>query len=231
MLRSVKDLEDYRLGASDGVIGRVIDFYVDEKTWLIRHMTASTGAWGFGRNAIVPARAIGRPNWAEKVLPVWLTTMQLGSSTAAIIRDRTPAVPVVATPPVAHAATATPQHQDTDLWSCNAIMRCRIQALDGRSGHVHGLLVNDETWALKFLIVSTNHWWAGHQVLIEPKSVLSVSESTITINLSKKADAESPSYDLKAQLAREKALDVYADYAHLGYWARWKKSARALLDR
>ena len=30
MLRSVKDIEDYTIGATDGIIGRVKDFYFDD---------------------------------------------------------------------------------------------------------------------------------------------------------------------------------------------------------
>lgn len=243
MLRSMKDLEDYRLGTTDGVTGCVNNFYVDQKTWLIRHMTANTGPWRFGRNVQVAAHSIGRPNWSEKILPVWLTKAQLGRCPVAVTADRipdaagialaTPGIPAVTTAAAMQAATTPPREPDAGLLSCNAIMRCRIQALDRRSGHVHGLLINDDTWAVKYLIMATNHWWAGHLVLIESQSVLSVGESNaiITVNLSGEAVAASPRYELDTQLAREKALDVYADYAHLGYWASLVKGARAMLDR
>jgi len=36
MLHSIKDLEDYAIRASDGIIGHVKDFYFDDDAWVIR---------------------------------------------------------------------------------------------------------------------------------------------------------------------------------------------------
>jgi len=37
MLRSTKDLEHYAIGATDGDIGHVEDFYFDDDAWVIRY--------------------------------------------------------------------------------------------------------------------------------------------------------------------------------------------------
>jgi hypothetical protein len=42
MLRNMKDLEDYTIGATDGVIGRVKDFYFDDDVWVIRYLVVET---------------------------------------------------------------------------------------------------------------------------------------------------------------------------------------------
>jgi hypothetical protein len=34
MLRSMKDMEDYTIGATDGIIGRVKDLYFDDDAWV-----------------------------------------------------------------------------------------------------------------------------------------------------------------------------------------------------
>ena len=36
MLRSIKDLEGYAVGATDGTIGHVEDFYFDDRAWVVR---------------------------------------------------------------------------------------------------------------------------------------------------------------------------------------------------
>jgi hypothetical protein len=46
-------------------------------------------------------------------------------------------------------------------------MKYPIRATDGDIGHVHALLADDETWAIRYLIVETSNWWLGHQVLRE----------------------------------------------------------------
>ena len=38
MLRCIKDLEGCTIGAADGIIGRVRDFYFDDEAWVIRYL-------------------------------------------------------------------------------------------------------------------------------------------------------------------------------------------------
>ena len=45
MLRSVKDLGDYAIRATDGDIGHVRDFFFDETAWVIRYLVVDTGSW------------------------------------------------------------------------------------------------------------------------------------------------------------------------------------------
>jgi hypothetical protein len=45
MLRSVKQLYGDKLGATDGEIGRVKDFYFDDQNWAVRYLVADTGSW------------------------------------------------------------------------------------------------------------------------------------------------------------------------------------------
>ena len=43
MLRNVKDLRGYAIRATDGVIGRVDDFYFDDEDWGVRYLVVDTG--------------------------------------------------------------------------------------------------------------------------------------------------------------------------------------------
>ena len=38
MLRRANDLTDFSIDASDGVIGRVDDFFYDDETWTVRYI-------------------------------------------------------------------------------------------------------------------------------------------------------------------------------------------------
>ena len=44
MLRTMDDLEDYAVGASDGSVGRVKDFYFDDQLWVVRYFLVEAGA-------------------------------------------------------------------------------------------------------------------------------------------------------------------------------------------
>ena len=73
MLRSMKDMEHYTLGATDGIIGRVRDFYFDDESWVIRCLVVNAGAGQAQRTVLISLISIGQPNWSEKILPVSLT--------------------------------------------------------------------------------------------------------------------------------------------------------------
>ena len=57
MFQNIKLLYGKKLGASDGDIGHVKDFYFDDKTWLVRYLVADTGSWLPGREVLLPPHA------------------------------------------------------------------------------------------------------------------------------------------------------------------------------
>ncbi len=59
MLRSVEDLEGCAVGATDGEIGRVQDFYFDDLAWVARCLVVDTGAWLSSRKVLISPMAIG----------------------------------------------------------------------------------------------------------------------------------------------------------------------------
>jgi sporulation protein YlmC with PRC-barrel domain len=80
MLRSIKQLYGNKLGASDGEIGQVKDFYFDDQNWAIRYAIADTGSWLSGRQVLISPHAFGRLDQAGKVLRVNLTRKQIENS-------------------------------------------------------------------------------------------------------------------------------------------------------
>ena len=80
MLRSVKKLFGDKLGASDGEIGRVNDFYFDDRNWAVRYLVADTGTWMPGRLVLISPHAFGNFYQGGKVLPVNLTRKQIENS-------------------------------------------------------------------------------------------------------------------------------------------------------
>jgi hypothetical protein len=80
MLRNVKDLRGYSLRATDGVIGRVADFYFDDEDWGIRYLVVNTGSWLSDRKVLISPIAVGHAGWMAKRLPVALTRAQVEGS-------------------------------------------------------------------------------------------------------------------------------------------------------
>lgn len=80
MLRSMNNLEDYVIHATDGNIGHVKNLYFDDKTWVVRYLVVETGNWLSNRKVLISPIAIGRPNWIARELPVPLTMEQVKNS-------------------------------------------------------------------------------------------------------------------------------------------------------
>lgn len=45
MLRSTNDLKNSAVGATDGAIGQVKDFFFDDQRWVVRYLVIETGEW------------------------------------------------------------------------------------------------------------------------------------------------------------------------------------------
>ena len=80
MLRSIKQLYEDKLGASDGDVGKVKDFYFDDQNWAVRYLVAETGTWLTGRLVLLSPHALGSLEQDRKVLRVNLTRKQIENS-------------------------------------------------------------------------------------------------------------------------------------------------------
>jgi hypothetical protein len=116
---------------------------------------------------------------------------------------------------------ASHENDDPHLRSGNAVMNYHIEASDGSIGHVKGLLLDEETWAIRYLILDTSNWWLGHQVLIAPQWIQNVSwaDRTVSVNLTRQAVKDAPPYDSAVALDRNEEMDLYKHYKRDSYWA------------
>ena len=110
---------------------------------------------------------------------------------------------------------------DPHLRSCNAVTGYHLHATDGDIGHVSGFLVDDETWAIRYLIVDTSNWWVGHKLLVSPSWIKGVhwSDRTVAVDLSRESIKNAPPYDSEADWSRDQELNLYGHYGRRGYWA------------
>jgi uncharacterized protein YrrD len=111
-------------------------------------------------------------------------------------------------------------HDDPHLRSAKDVQGYHIKASDGEIGHVQGYIVDDQSWAIRYLVVDTSNWWVGHKVLIAPEWIASVSweDSTVSVNLTQQSVKDSPAYDPAALPNREQEIGIYEHYQRPGYW-------------
>ena len=262
MLRNLKDLENYAIGATDGSIGHVQDLYFDDEAWVVRYLVVDTGDWLLSRQVLITPMSIRYANWADRLLPVTLTKEQVKNSpdidTAKPVSRQheidylgyygypsywggegiwgAGIYPYAMLPEpldnglsVEEAERAEQlKHRDDNphLRSCKTVVGYHLQARDGGIGHVDGFLIDEDTWAIRYLVVNTSNWWMGHQVLIAPAWVTGVNwaDATVSVDLSLESIKTSPPYDAKVELTRQREMDLYGHYGHSDYWAGWAEA-------
>jgi hypothetical protein len=253
MLRNVKDLRGYAIRATDGVIGRVDDFYFDDEDWSIRYLVVDTGSWLSGRKVLISPIALGHAGWMGRQLPVALTRAQVEGSPD--IDTRKPvsrqheaqycgyygypdywsgaglwgmsACPGGVTTQArieenlkSHGTHATAMPDDCHLRSSNTVIGHYITATDGDIAPLEDLLVDDHTWAIRYMVVNTSNWWGGHRALVATPWIRDVSwsEAKISVDLTRQAVKDAPQYDSAAKLDRQLEQAVYKHYGRPGYW-------------
>lgn len=253
MLRSLKDLDDYEIGATDGRIGHVKDFYFDDHDWVVRYLVVDTGPWPLGRDVLISPISVHHPNWAERCLPVSITTSQVRDSPSIdtdrpVSRQHAMAIqshygypyywggsgiwgggmyPGGLVPDGApresdpsQAEHTLPHDDDPHLRSCKEVLGYHVHATDGEIGHVAGVLVDDETWSVRYLVVDTGNWWQGHKVIIAPPWITNVHwfDKRVSVDLTRLAVRAAPRLDSISAITRMQETSLYEHYRTPGYW-------------
>ena len=247
MLRAASHLKGTSIAATDGEIGSVQDLYFDDLTWTIRYLVVDTGTWLPGRQVLISPRSV-RASIEEVRIQVALTKAQVEESPS-IDTDkpvdrqyeeeysryygypyywsgpyRWGATPYpgegVLLP--ADAASAMPPAVDGDpsLRSVRNVMGYYIEAVDGDIGHVDDFIVDDQPWAIRYMIVDTRNWWPGKKVLVAPDWISRVSwpDSRVYVQMTKEGIKSAPEYDPDQPLAREYETRLFGHHGRRVYW-------------
>ena len=245
MLDKAKTLNGYKLDSLDGEIGTVKEFYFYDRHWTVRYLSANTGDWLTGRRVLISPYALTAVNKKERLITVNLTKKQIEDSPSLgsdkpVLRQFEEAYhgyyewPMYWGGPymwgyypyiVRDCAqwknpTQSEKAMDSHLHSTRDVSGHHIQASDGEIGHVEDFIIDDETWAIRYLIISTQNWWPGKKVLVSPKWIESVSwsESKVFVNLSREAIRKSPEYTEASLLTRDYETGLHRHYNRQGYW-------------
>ena len=247
MLNDAKTLKGYKLNGLDGEIGKIKEFYFDDHYWTIRYLVADTGNWLRDRQVLISPRALGAINKNVKNIAVNLTKKQIEDSPS-ISSDKPvsrqfeesyygyyswpmywagpymwgdyPYPYIGDNPGALPEATLDKKGWDPHLRSTGAVTNYAIQAKDGEIGHVTDFIIDDETWAIRYLIVDTGNWWPGKIVLVSPRWIkrISWSESNVYVDLSRATIKQSPAYHAGTPLNREYEEELHRHYNFQGYW-------------
>ena len=116
--------------------------------------------------------------------------------------------------------SAEKSHWDPHLRSTQDVAGYHIQARDGEIGHIKDFIIDDRTWAIRYLIVETGTWLTGQPVLISALWIKDVSwvESKVFTMLSREDIRSAPAYSEQNLLNRSYERTLYEHYGKQGYW-------------
>jgi uncharacterized protein YrrD len=237
MLIKSKDLKGFKLMATDGAIGKVAQFFFDDRHWTIRYLVADTGSWLTNLKVLLDPYAL-------KSVDRDLKTVQLNRTKKQILLSPTLAsdLPVSEQYEEAyygyygwprywsgnHPWGETPyivneirdirstheRHGDPHLRSTHELEGYQMLALDGEIGHVKDFIIDDQTWVIRYLVVDTGHWLTSRKVLVSTRWIENVSwvESKVSILLSKEDIRTSPQYSEGALSNSAYETDLHETY-------------------
>lgn len=95
-----------------------------------------------------------------------------------------------------------------------------LQAADGRIGHVEDFVIDDETWAIRYLVIDSGLWRPGKKVLVSTGWIERVSwdQSELFVDLSREAIRQSPEYAEELPLTRDYEAALHSHYNRQAYW-------------
>jgi sporulation protein YlmC with PRC-barrel domain len=250
MLRSINKLKNFKVKTSDGEIGGIDYFFFDDETWTVRYLVVNTGNWLTGRQVLISPYSINHLDWVENVLDLSLTKEQVeGSPEIDVLRPISrqqeaaflnyydypyywgSAEPLGLAPElrqeeraVSTAVGSTQRNDeiptDSHLRSTQTVSGYHIAAQDGDIGHVEDFVIDDEIWAVRYLVIATRNWWPGKKVIVAPQWITAVDwrDSKVHVNLTREAIKGSPEFSEATLISREYENQLYRYYGRPGYW-------------
>lgn len=79
-LRSTREVKGYYIHASDGDIGHIDDFIIDDLTWEIRYVVVDTKNWLPGKKVIIAPKWIRKIEWPESKVYIDFTREKIKNS-------------------------------------------------------------------------------------------------------------------------------------------------------
>ena len=212
MLFLAKQMQGALVEASDGKLGKLVDFLFDDRDWSIKNLVLDAGTWLNSRRVTLPPDLIRHKDWSDHRLMI-----------TGLTREQVVKSPNVET----HVAVGDQMNfeqatiidwglywiqiidhpwqvaDDPHIRNTEEMVRYHLQETDGQVGHIADFLIDDEAWKIRFLEADTRNWWPGKRVLVAPERVESIDGANriVQINLTRDALEHSSVYHAAADRA------------------------------
>ncbi len=236
MLRSLKDIEGYTVSATDGDIGNLVNFLLDDEHWRVRFLVvqADNPLFMDSRNLLLPPISFRQADWSTQRLLLALTVDEVKSSLGRDVdepvsrqqeRDYSrhydfPKFWVYSGlegtgdyrgllgPRSWRDAPALPADAPggPHLRSAAELRGFHIQGSDEEIGHLDDFIVDDESWEIPYLVIDTSNCWIGKKVLVAANRAHQISR------LENKVHVDLPRHVIKKSPEWNAGVAINRDY-------------------
>lgn len=250
MLIRAKELKTFTIDATDGEIGQVLDFYFDEDRWTVRYIVVDSGAWFSASTLLVSPAAIFSIDSPGRYINTSLSRLEVKNSPTFDRRLPLLRHSEIAYHDYFHYAyywagpnlwgsaanpseirnvaaaqggiTASFAHatEHTHVHSAESVNGFQIAAVDSDVGYIKDFLLDDETWAIRYLIIDTGNWWPGKQIMLAPQWATEVrwAERRVYVDLALEDIKNSPEFYESGLIDRAYEQRLHNYYGRSHYW-------------
>jgi hypothetical protein len=128
--------------------------------------------------------------------------------------ERMPSALFTAAPIKEVPVTHHERERATWLRTITEIMPFRVFAQDNALGPISDLIINDETWEIRYIVVDARPLCPGRYVLISPHwiSVMSMGEKVLTIDIPSDTIRRAPQYNPAYPITRDYEFTLFCHY-------------------
>jgi sporulation protein YlmC with PRC-barrel domain len=225
MLRSASKIFGYRLNGADGEVGRAVDLLFDDRTWTVRYLVVETGAWLDGRRVLISPLGLRKGEWTSRRLVLDGTRQQVETAPllawdtpvsreheielschygwnvgAGLLSDSADMPPPEVLPPT---------EAGPSLRSLKELLGQALRAEDGEVGHVDDVILDDDSWTGRHLVVDSKNWLAARKMLVSTElSRVNWSERRVEVSLPAVTLESQPEYDPRAPVYEPRVEDL-----------------------
>lgn len=253
MLKSLKELEGYPVSAERGDGGKIVSFLLENERWIVRYLIVELEV--VSRQVLISPMSLAPVASTSKRFSLALTADEVGHSPLieldepVLRRHEQELSRYYGTPPYWEQAGAWGGEQDPaqladsgvggaefeagadgrHLCNIRELRGFQVQGDDDEIGHVEDVIIDLQTWQVRYLVVDTQTWWFGNKALLAPSWARSIDWSgrQVHFELSRAAIKESPVWNPTVAFDRAHETQLHDHYGKPGYWVRADERAKA----
>ncbi|MEA1947723.1 MAG: PRC-barrel domain containing protein, partial [Thermodesulfobacteriota bacterium] len=192
MYHSINEIIDYKLIAKDGEFGKCNDFLFEDRPWIVRYMVAETGGFLNRQKVLIPLVELEKPDRSTQLFHIDLTKQQIEESPS--LSENEPVSRqyerisylyfgwpahwaedelenTASTPSGVFRKQENAQEsvdKESSLRSVKEVTGYHVDATDGKVGSVNDFIVDDNIWAIRYLVVDIGNSVKDKKVLLAP---------------------------------------------------------------